>query len=246
MLENPTNKRGRKRTTNLYFGPTQENAVVEFLSTADEDKRNKIFNTHLRAPLNKMIESIIRRYKLYRKEYSYEDIHSDTLSFLATKMEKFEPSKNKKAYSYFGTICKNYLLGQLLKADKRMKSDLSYEDMYKTVEEMDDYVYSIEDTEKTPLEEFIKEISGSIKEEMKEIKITENEKRVGDALIVVLDNWETIFEQVESGNKYNKNLILSYIRELSGLTTKDIRVSMRRYKKIYTALKNLKIDQGSL
>ena len=35
MLENPTNKRGRKRTTNLYFGPTQENAVVEFLATAD-------------------------------------------------------------------------------------------------------------------------------------------------------------------------------------------------------------------
>ena len=65
-------------------------------------------------------------------------------------------------------------------------------------------------------------------------------------LIVVLDNWETIFEQVESGNKYNKNLILSYIRELSGLTTKDIRVSMRRYKKIYVALKNLKIDKGSL
>ena len=246
MLDNPTNKRGRKRTTNLYFGPTQENAVVEFLSTEDEDKRNKIFNTHLRAPLNKMIESIIRRYKLYRAEYTYEDIHSDTLSFLATKMEKFEPSKNKKAYSYFGTICKNYLLGQLLKADKRMKSDLSYEDMYKTVEQMDDYVYSIEDTEKTPLEEFIKEISTSIKEEMLQGKITENEKRVGDALIVVLDNWETIFEQIESGNKYNKNLILSYIRELSGLTTKDIRVSMRRYKKIYTVLKNIKIDQGSL
>jgi hypothetical protein len=246
MLDNPTNKRGRKRTTNLYFGPIQENAVIEFLSTSDSKERNKIFNTHLRAPLNKMIESIIRRYKLYRKEYTYEDIHSDALSFLATKMEKFEPSKNKKAYSYFGTICKNYLLGQLLKADKKMKSDLSYEDMYKTVEEMDDYVYSIEDTEKTPLDEFIKEISTNIKEEMGYGKITENEKRVGDALIVVLDNWETIFEQVESGNKYNKNLILSYIRELSGLTTKDIRLSMRRYKKIYVALKNLKIDKGSL
>ena len=69
---------------------------------------------------------------------------------------------------------------------------------------------------------------------------------MGDALIQVLENWETIFEQVESGNKYNKNLILSYIRELSGLTTKDIRVSMRRYKKIYTALKSFKIDKGLL
>jgi hypothetical protein len=246
MSDNTTNKRGRKRTSNLYFGPVQEKAVVEFLSTEDYEKRNKIYNEYLKAPLNKMIESIIRRYKLYRKEYTYEDIHSDTLSFLATKMEKFQPSKNKKAYSYFGTICKNYLLGQLLKSDKRMKSDLSYEDMYKTVEGMDDYQYSIEDTDKTALDEFIKEIADSIKEEISDSKMTENERKVGDALVVVLDKWETIFEQVESGNKYNKNLILSYIRELSGLTTKDIRVSMRRYKKIYTALKNIKIDKGSL
>tara|TARA_R110000824_G_C15034502_1_gene659733 strand:+ start:36 stop:776 length:741 start_codon:yes stop_codon:yes gene_type:complete len=246
MSDNPTGKRGRKRTTNLYFGPDQEEAVVKFLSSDCEDERNKIFNTYLRAPLNKMIESIIRRYKLYRKEYTFEDIHADTLSFLATKMEKFEPSKNKKAYSYFGTICKNYLLGQLLKADKRMKSDLSYEDMYQTVEKMDDYIYHLEDVDKTPLEEFIIEISANIKAELQHIKLTENEKLVGNALITVLDNWETIFERVESGNKYNKNLILSYIRELSGLTTKDIRVSMRRYKKIFYALKNIKIDKGLL
>ena len=129
---NPTRKRGRKRTTNLYFGPDQEKAVVDFLQSTDDEMKEIKFLTHFYAPhLNKMIESIIRRYKLYRKDITFEDIHSDTLSFLATKMEKFEPSKNKKAYSYFGTICKNYLLGQLLKADKRMKSDLSYEDVYK-------------------------------------------------------------------------------------------------------------------
>jgi len=246
MSEKPDSKRGRKRTTNLYFGPDQEKAVVKFLTTDDYEERNKIYNTFLKAPLNKMIESIIRRYKLYRKDYTYEDIHSDTLSFLATKMEKFQPSRNKKAYSYFGTICKNYLLGQLLKSDKKMKSDLSYEDMYSTVEKMDDYIYNIEDEDKTPLDVFITEISSSIKEELDSLKISENEKRVGNALIEVLDNWETIFERVESGNKYNKNLILSYIREISGLTTKDIRVSMRRFKKIYSVLKNIKIDQGSL
>jgi hypothetical protein len=127
-----------------------------------------------------------------------------------------------------------------------MKSDLSYEDMYSTVEKMDDYIYNLEDEDKTPLDVFILEISSNIKEELSGLKITENEKRVGNALIVVLEDWETIFEQVESGNKYNKNLILSYIREISGLSTKDIRVSMRRFKKIYTALKNIKIDQGSL
>ena len=244
MPETPK-KRGRKRTSNLYFGPDQEKAVVEFLTSESYSERNKIYNEHLRAPLNKMIDSIIRRYKLYRKDYTFDDMHADTLSFLVTKMHNFKPDKNKKAYSYFGTICKHYLLGQLIKDDKKVKTDLRYDDVYKTVESMDSFIYNnIEDGDKTPLDKFIEEISNSIKIELLESKISENEIKVGNALITVLDNWETIFEQVESGNKYNKNLILSYIREMSDLTTKDIRVSMRRFKKIYVLLKNEKIDNG--
>ena len=244
MSEEPK-KRGRKRTSNLYFGPEQEEAVVKFLTSESYSERNKIYNEFLRYPINKMVESIIRRYKLYRKEYDYEDVHADTLSFLVTKMHNFKPDKNKKAYSYFGTICKPYLLGQLIKDDKKMKTDLSYEDVYKTVETMDDQIYSIDD-HKIRLDDFIKEISESIKVELNQSKLSETELKVGDALIKILDNWETIFEQVGSGNKYNKNLILSYIREMTDLTTKDIRVGMRKFKKMYLLIKNDKIDKDLL
>lgn len=240
MSEEPK-KRGRKRTKNLYFGPEQEEAVVKFLTSESYSERNKIYNEFLKDPINKMVESIIRRYKLYRREYEYEDVHSDTLSFLITKAHNFKPDKNKKAYSYFGTICKHYLLGQLIKDDKKMKSDVSYEDVYRTVETMDDFIYSI-DEEKMQLDQFIEEISASIKAEIKHNKLSETEMKVGDALSRILDNWESIFEQIESGNKYNKNLILSYIREITDLSTKDIRVGMRRYKKMYIFLKNDKID----
>ncbi len=245
MMSEEPKKRGRKRTSNLYFGPEQEEAVVKFLTSESYSERNKIYNEFLRYPINKMVESIIRRYKLYRKEYDYEDVHADTLSFLVTKMHNFKPDKNKKAYSYFGTICKHYLLGQLIKDDKKMKSDLSYEDVYKTVETMDDQIYSIDD-HKMQLDDFIKEISASIKAELQHTKVSETELKVGDALIKILDSWETIFEQVGSGNKYNKNLILSYIREITDLTTKDIRVGMRRFKKMYALIKNDKIDKDLL
>lgn len=221
MSEEPK-KRGRKRTKNLYFGPEQEQAVVKFLTSESYSERNKIYNESLKDPINKMVESIIRRYKLYRKDYEYEDVHGDTLSFLITKMHNFKPDKNKKAYSYFGTICKHYLLGQLIKDDKKLKTDVSYEDVYLSVEKMDDYVYNI-DNEKMQLDNFISEISASIKAEIEHNKLSETELKVGDALTKILDNWEDIFEQVESGNKYNKNLILSYIREITDLTTKDIR-----------------------
>ena len=162
MLEEPK-KRGRKRTNNLYFGPEQEEAVVKFLTCESYDERNKIYNEYLKAPINKMVESIIRRYKLYRKEYEYEDVHSDTLSFLITKMHNFKPDKNKKAYSYFGTICKHYLLGQLIKDDKKLKSDVSYEDVYRTVETMEEFTYTIDD-DKIQLDTFIDEISAKLKE----------------------------------------------------------------------------------
>jgi hypothetical protein len=244
MSEEPK-KRGRKRTKNLYFGPEQEQAVVKFLTSESYSERNKIYNESLKDPINKMVESIIRRYKLYRKDYEYEDVHGDTLSFLITKMHNFKPDKNKKAYSYFGTICKHYLLGQLIKDDKKLKTDVSYEDVYLSVEKMDDYVYNI-DNEKMQLDNFISEISASIKAEIEHNKLSETELKVGDALTKILDNWEDIFEQVESGNKYNKNLILSYIREITDLTTKDIRVGMRRYKKMYLFLKNDKIDKDLL
>jgi hypothetical protein len=272
MLEEKK-KRGRKRVNDLYFGPDQEVAVRKFLSlgemipdirdpkfkidpnkarqlwtgtTEDGFERERVYNRDLRDPLNKMIESIIRKYKLYPKDMVFEDIHADTLSFLATKMSKFDFDANKKAYSYFGTICKNYLLGKLIKDDKKMKQNLSYDDVYRTVEERPEMIYYLEEGDKTTLETFITEISDSIKEEMMDSKLNDNELKVGDALVTILDNWENIFENVQSGNKYNKNLILSYIREITTLTTKDIRLGMRRFKKIYKLTKNDKLDKGLL
>ena len=228
-----------------YFGMEQEAAVVRFLSASTWDEKNKVYNDHLRKPLNTMVESIIRKYKLYRDDMSFINMHDDTLSFLITKCDKFKPEKGKKAYSYFGTIVKNYLLGQLIKDDKKLRTDLRYDDVYKTVETMDDFIYNnIEDKDKTPLDIFIGEISASIKLELETTKLNENEIKVGNSLVTVLDSWETIFEQIESGNKYNKNLILSYIREMTDLSTKDIRVSMKKFKKIYILLKNDKIDNG--
>lgn len=236
-------KRGRKRTKNLYFGPDQEEAVVNFLTSESYYERNKIYNQFLKAPIEKMVESIIRRYKLYRKGYEYEDIHSDTLSFLMTKMHNFKPDKNKKAYSYFGTICKHYLLGQLIKDEKKMKSDIPYEDAYKTVETMDEYVYEI-DKESINMNSLIVEVIDGIKLEINNTKLSDNEIKIGNALVTILENWETIFEQSESGNKYNKNLILSYIREMCDLSTKDIRVGMRRFKKLYFFFKEDKINEA--
>ena len=247
-----TEKRGRKRKNGLYFGPEQEAAVVRFLNEPDSIVRNKIYNEYLREPLNTMIESIIRRYKLYRKTYSFENLHSDTQSDLMLKFDKFDPEKGKRAYSYYGTICKHYILGLMIKDAKYLKQTIDFDTEMSRIHEKDEYTYHLSDTD-YKLSKFITTISEEIKEDLvtgmnaeNKKKMTDNERKLGTALIDILDNWETIFENLDGGSKYNKNSILATIRENTNLTTKDIRISMRRYNKIYDLLKATKIEEGYL
>ena len=221
----------RKRTQKIYFGEEQEQAVVRYLQSDSENEKNKIFNEYLREPLTIMVESIIRRYKLYRKDLEFEDIHSDTMSFLITKINKFDHTKNYKAYSYFGTICKNYLMGSIQKDTKETNRTISYEDVSAELEESAEHSYVMDETEidyRDVIIKFVNDLETFIENE----EMTENEQKLGYALIEIFSNFDKIF-QIGNGNKFNKNLILLSLREMTSLSTKEIRTSLKRYKKMY-------------
>jgi len=225
-------KRGRKTVNVNYFDVREETAVRNFLLADTSEEKNKIYNDYLRAPLDKMISSIIRRYKLYRKNMDFTEIHTDTHSFLMTKVDKFKPSKEKKAYSYFGTICKNYLMGQIIKDQKETNRKVSYEDMSESIEERPDMIYRIDediiDTSVIILE-YLKELRDFIDNE----NLSNNERKLGYALVDLFENYESIFSEADN-NKFNKNVILLSLREMTNLSTKEIRSSMKKFKKLYT------------
>jgi len=250
-------KRGRKRKNDPYFGVEQEEAVKKYLSlgklvedetaltgyrwsgtTRESFERDKIYREKLKDPLNKMVESIIRKYKLYSKSSEFEETHADALSFLMIKFHKFKPDKNKKSYSYYGTVCKHYLLGKLIKEDKKMKSLLPYEDYSSVIEEDERNSYTIDNYD-LDLTKFLSQIAEGIREELETKILTENEEKVGLSLVTILEDWENVFsEEVSKNKKYNKNLILLYMRNMTSLSTKDIRNAMKRFKTIYKVLKD--------
>ena len=227
-------KKGRKPTQLNYFDVREELAVIRFLETECHHERNKIYNEFLLKPLDKMISSIIRRYKLYRKDMDFNEIHTDTHSFLITKIDKFKPSKEKKAYSYFGTICKNYLMGQIIKDQKETNRKISYEDISSSLENDEGFAYYIEndsvDSERI-IFHFLIKLDLFIKNE----NLSENEIKLGQALYDLFDNYENIFVGNDN-NKFNKNIILLSLREMTNLSTKEIRGSMKKYKNMYFEL----------
>ena len=206
--ENEVKKKGRKPTQVNYFDVKEELAVVAFINAKTYEEKNKIYNESLLKPLDKMISSIIRRYKLYRRDMNFNEIHTDTHSFLMTKMDKFKPAKEKKAYSYFGTICKNYLMGQIIKDQKEFIRKISYEDISSSIENNENI----------------------------------NERKLGLALFDLFENYESIF--IGSGNnKFNKNIVLLSLREMTNLNTKEIRSSIRKFRNLYFELVTKLIKQ---
>ena len=85
-------KRGRKpKERKGYFYEKEEQAIVDYTTTRDIEEKNRIFNTILLPALTKMIESIIRRYKLFVPEEEFQQTFNDTISYLLTKINNFKP-----------------------------------------------------------------------------------------------------------------------------------------------------------
>lgn len=226
-------KRGRKPSAEPkgYFYEREEKAVVDYLNSEDDNERNKIYNEILKPAFAKMIESIIRRYKLYIPDEEFEQTYDDTFSFLLTKINCFNPNKNFKAYSYCGTICKNYLIHKVNTFNKNLKRNIPFDNVVKEFD--NDLKYSTLEEEKTM---FISDLMEKTIQNIKDIldgktnvSINANERKVGEALILLLDNWEDVMS-TDGSAKLNKSAVLFFLRDKTDLSTKELRDNMRKFK----------------
>ena len=220
-------------------------------------KRDKIYNSSLSAVFSKMIESLIRRYKLYIPDEEFDDTFADTLSYLMTKISNFNPENGTKAYSYCGTVCKNYLILKKVQYQKNLIRSIPYDLIQDGLS--NNILYSDTKESKNNVEfsaKIMLEISDEIEKMIAspaEYKLNENEIRVGAAIIELLRNWENIVEQDEKeknellqdeksqykpvSNKLHKSKVLYFLREETMMTTKEVRDNMKKYKTAYLNVK---------
>ena len=302
-------KRGRKpKERKGYFYEKEEQAIIDYISSDNPEEKNRIFNTVLLPALTKMIESIIRRYKLFVPDEEFPQTFNDTISYLLTKISNFKPEmyvyeefsgepqqapvditkagfielkktinehspkyirvfedtkvldmseKNEelykiyklelrhyKAYSYCGTVCKNYLIYKNIQYTKNKQRNLPYDEMLEDFSRDPKYVVPEEEGRFTMVERLIKEMSAEIKSMMKEqdkYSLTENEMKVGVALTELLDRWEEVLN-VDGSNKLQKSSVLYFLREETMMTTKEVRDNMKKFRVAYYLLKKNLIE----
>jgi hypothetical protein len=94
-----------------YFTQATEDAIVAYNLSTDPSERSRIYNDKIHYAFFKLTQNIIHTFKFYYTEVeNIEDLQHEIITFLLSKIHLFDPSKGAKAYSYFGTIVKRWLI----------------------------------------------------------------------------------------------------------------------------------------
>jgi len=231
-----------------YFAEREEQAVIDYINSTSSEEKNRIYNEILIEPFRKMIQSILRRYPIHIGNYDMGEVEENALTHLIEHMVKFNPNKitksgNKtKAYSYCQTIIRNYYKDHGKKSYTEKKINLSYDDHIDEINENVEYAYEMETDKQNQLEELINCVVNKIEDRINnDPAMKRNEVVVGDAIVNVLKNWHVLFmEDTPEGkyekrvtNKFAKNKVLLFLKEQTGLSTKEIRIAIKPFKEIY-------------
>lgn len=222
------------KSLRMYFNADTQSAIVNYQSETVKKEKDKIYVSSILPAFEKLVENLINIHKFTSLHDTYDDLKNDCVNFLFETICKFDASRGTNAFSYFNVVAKNWLIIKTKQKTQRIKRSVSLDDPEgltinenKIIEEhnlipsTDDFLFS---------ENNIENIISLLHEIRNKIR-TENE-------LVCINSIITIFENIDDIDLLNKSAILLYMRELSGLSPKQLTTTMQTIKKHYRQHKN--------
>jgi|TARA_R110002126_G_scaffold128706_1_gene271253 hypothetical protein len=200
----------RKKNSNNYFTSETEEYIVLYNESSDVEFRNKAFTDHIYLPFYKLAENIIHTFKFYYTDVEQiEDLKHEVVSMLLEeKIDKFDKTNGAKAYSYFGTIVKRWLINYNNKNYKKLKQIGSFDDMEESYEGNTDIKSGVG----ISLSQFVDLWVEKSYDNLETLFLKENEQQIADAVL-------TIFKTRGDLDIFKKKALYIYIREMTDCET---------------------------
>lgn len=217
-----------KKSNRYYFTKEHEDAIIKYVLTNNIEERTKLYVEWIQPAFSEMVDKIVYTYK-FSNLPNIDVLRDDCKIWLTTILEKYDAEKGSKAFSYFSVITKNWFIHKVKKTTQQQRREIDYDNLSKNLEQShlstdNGYDSNREDKEfwKFLWEEIDTWDTGKLKE---------NEKKVLEAVKILLKSSDEI-------EIFNKKAVYLYLRELTGLNTKQVvnclnkmRTNYRRFKK---------------
>jgi len=226
----------KTRTKRLYFTKVHEDAIIEYNNSTDFARKTFLYETLIHPALDEMVDKIVYTYKFNTLPNIYE-LQQDCKVFLVTILHKYDPAKNSKAFSYFSVIAKNWFIAQVKKNAKKNAKEVSLE-KYLSMDliQGSDLLVVDDFTIQQERDEFLELLKREI-ESWDSTSMRPNEKKVYEAI-------KTLIVNADKLEIFNKKAIYLYLREITGLNTKQIVAQLSKMKERYQDFKE-SYDNGN-
>jgi hypothetical protein len=228
----------KKKTKNkkaYYFTEKTEEAILNYCATDDLSERSRLYIEHIQPAFNELVDKIVYTYKFTSLE-NIDFLKEDCKIWLTTILGKFNPDNGAKAFSYFSVVTKNWFTHKAKKQTKKNRREVNYDDMLREVEAVsasgdEGLLSEIEDKQFWAI--LLNEIHS-----WESLTLKPNEEKVLNAVLTLMEN----IDQIEI---FNKKAIYLYMREITGLNTKQIVSCLNKMRERYKMFKK-KWDQGEI
>ena len=203
-----------------YFTQDTEDAIMAYNLSTDPIERSKIYNDKIHYAFFKLTQNIIHTFKFYYTEVeNIEDLQHEIITFLLSKIHLFDPSKGAKAYSYFGTIVKRWLILYNEKNYKKRVNSLPIN----ILEEDNEHSYVIEENN-SPSDKLSHNDKIALFTDLYVEHCTTNiytlfpkeqDAKIADAIL-------ELFRKRDNLDVFNKKALYIYIREMVDVKTPKI------------------------
>ena len=212
----------------MYFTQEHEDAIIKYTKTDDNRVRTDLYIKWIQPAFNEMVDKIVYTYK-FTNLPNIDALKGECKVWLTTILDKYDPSKGSKAFSYFSVITKNWFIHKVKKNAKRARTEVLYDELPKAIENERLVTHNRYHTQREEKEFWISlwtEIehwdTGNLKD---------NEQKVLEAVKILLNSID------EDEMIYNKKAIYLYLRELTGLNTKQVVNNLNKLRVRYRIFK---------
>lgn len=229
----------RKNESNFYFTSVHQDAIVEFASSTDYDLREQLYRDTIEPVFSELVDKIVFTYK-FTTLPNIDYLKSDCKNWLVTVLNKFDPAKGSKAFSYFTIVVKNYFIGKTKKRSKKMQRETSYEE---EVQKFDSSLFIIDPEFDKERED--KEFIQNFYVEIEDWTSGTTARLLGKNDLVVVEAIKELFNSRNDLEILNKKAVYFYLREITGLNTKQITRSIKKIKPKYSKFRR-KWEDGEI
>ena len=206
----------RKPKSKNYFTQETEDSIVLYNASVDSEFKSKIYKEKIHYAFFKLTENIIHTFKFYHTEVEeLEHLQHEIIVFLLSKIHLFDPSRGAKAYSYFGTIVKRWLI---LYTTKNYNTKIKKVDIDVLVQDNSPHSYDMDDIGGETVDDLSKYIDifvNHVTENIYELFPKKNDAQIADAVLELFRKRDTI-------DVFNKKALYIYIREIVDVKTPKI------------------------